>query len=106
MSHSGLDDPESNEPALEGKAWCLRCGDERGYVLSKIEFLGNPVRASFFCTECGARVSPDASDRSAALKMRSEGRWLRFGAVGSLLGILLLPPLFVVLALYLLWKML
>jgi hypothetical protein len=38
--------------------------------------------------------------------MRSEGRWLRFGAVGSLIGILLLPPLFVVLALYLLWKML
>jgi hypothetical protein len=106
MPHSGFDDPESSGQAWEGKAWCLRCGDERGYVLSKVEFLGNPVKASFFCAECGARVSPEAADRPAALKMRSEGRWLRFGAAGSFLLILLFPPLFVVLALYLLWKIL
>jgi len=106
MPHSGMDDPESGGQACEGRAWCLRCGGERGYVLSKIEFLGNPVRASFFCAECGARMSPEASGRQAALRMRSEGRWLRFGAAGSLVAILLLPPLFVVIALYLLWKIL
>ena len=90
---------------LEGKAWCPRCDRQTGYTLSKVEFLGNPVKTSFFCAECGGRMHPEAQDRVSALRRQSEGRRLRLAAAGSLLLILLLPVFLASVAIYLLWRM-
>jgi len=95
--------PEAEEP-VEGQAWCLRCDRITGYLLRKVEFLGNPVRASFFCTVCGERIAPESQDRNGALRRRAEARWLRTGAALSFLCMLLLPFLLVLVLVALLWR--
>jgi hypothetical protein len=91
---------------LEGRAWCPRCDRTTGYTLSKVEFLGNPVKASHFCAQCGGRMHPEARDRISALRMQSEETRLRLAAAGSLLLILLLPLLLASAAIYLVWRIL
>src|SRR5262249_18562239 len=93
-------------PGLEGAAWCSRCGSETGYRSERVEFLGNPVMVSCFCVECGERIYPEAADLKSARRLRSEGRWLRIGAAGSLVLILLVPLLAAAGVLYLLWRLL
>ena len=88
------DAPSTNsEPAAEGKAWCPDCDSVTLYRLEKIEFLGNPVRATFFCIDCGTRVFPDAQDGGAARRLRREDRRLRLKAGAALGGMLVLPIL-------------
>ena len=108
MKSDGIHQEEisGSQPPLEGRAWCPRCDRTTGYTLSKVEFLGNPVKASFFCADCGRRMYPGASDRNTARRKQSEGRWLRVGAAGSFLLILLLPLILAAAVLYFLWRIL
>jgi len=101
---SDVDESAVGSP-VEGRAWCPRCDRQAGFTLTKVEFLGNPVKASFFCADCGGRMHPEAQDRISALRMQSEGRRLRLAAAGSLLLILLLPLLLASVAIYLLWRL-
>ncbi len=101
-----LEEVSGSEPPVEGHAWCPRCDRSTGYTLAKVEFLGNPVTASFFCAECGGRIYPGAVDKETARRKQSEGRWLRAGAAGSLLLMLLLPLILAGAVLYLLWRIL
>ncbi len=99
---TGTADPEE---VIEGNAWCVRCDRETGYSLRKIEFLGNPVKASFFCTECGGRTHPEGIDRASALRLRDSARRLRWAATGSFIFILLLPVMLLTLVIYFLWRL-
>jgi hypothetical protein len=74
--------------------------------MEKVEFLGNPVRISHFCADCGTRLHPEALDRDSALRRLSEGRKLRAGVAISFFLILLLPLLLAGTVLYLVWKFL
>ncbi len=94
------------ESAIEGEAWCPRCDRLTGYSLTKVEFLGNPVKTSFFCVGCGTRMHPEARDRTGALRLQAGARWLRLGAAGSFVLMLLLPVLLIAIALYFLWRLL
>ena len=89
---------------VEGKVWCLSCDGEIPYRMEKVEFLGNPVRASFFCLDCGRPVHPEALDRKAALRLRAERRRLRAGVGISFTLMLLLPLLILALVLFLIWR--
>jgi len=97
--------PADPEVVVEGNAWCVRCDRETGYSLRKIEFLGNPVKASFFCVECGGRTHPEGLDRAAALRLHDSARRLRWAATGSFIFILLLPVVLLTLVIYFLWRL-
>jgi len=103
---AGTDPLVDLEAAVEGKAWCPDCDHQTGYSMTKVEFLGNPVKASFFCVECGGRMHPGAMDRSSALGLRARARWLRFGAASSFVLMLLLPVLLLAAGLYFIWRLL
>jgi hypothetical protein len=90
---------------VEGNAWCVRCERETGYGLRKIEFLGNPVKASFFCTTCGGRMHPEGLDRASALRLYGSARRLRWAAAGSFILILLFPLMLFTLVVYFLWRL-
>ena len=100
---AGAADPDDD--VVEGNAWCVRCDRETGYSLRKIEFLGNPVKASFFCTECGGRMHPEGNDRSSALRLHVSARRLRLAAAGSFILILLFPLMLLTLVIYFLWRL-
>ena len=97
--------PQDPEAAIEGEAWCLRCDQQTGYRLEKVEFLGNPVKSSFFCIQCGTRIHPQGSDRKSARRLRGSGLRLRAGAAISFVLILLAPVLIVLLVVYFLWSL-
>jgi len=99
---TGAADPDD---VVEGKAWCVRCDRETGYSLRKIEFLGNPVKASFFCTECGGRMHPEGHDRTSALRLHVGARRLRWAAASSFILILLFPLMLLTLVIYFLWRL-
>ena len=90
----------------EGKAWCPACDGERSFRVEKLEFLGNPVKASCFCLQCGGRLHPGATDARSARRLRAQGRWLRMGAAGSFFLMLLFPILIILALLGLLWRLL
>ena len=94
------------EPAAEGKAWCPACDALTSYRLEKVEFLGNPVKASFFCIDCGTRVFHEAQDGAAARRLRGKSHRLRLKAGAALGGMLILPILAAVLAIWLLLRFL
>jgi hypothetical protein len=95
---------QNDEPAAEGKAWCPDCNAVTRFRLEKVEFLGNPVKATFFCIDCGARIFPEAQDGGAARRLRSEDRRLRIKAGAALGGMLVLPILAAGLAIWLLFR--
>lgn len=98
--------PFNLEVPLEGRAWCPRCDRLTGHTLSKIEFLGNPVKITFFCIECGGRVASQAADRATARRLAASARWLRLGVAGSFLLMLALPVLLLALVVFLVWRLL
>jgi hypothetical protein len=97
---------QDHEPVAEGKTWCPDCDALTRFRLEKVEFLGNPVKATFFCMDCGARVFPDAQDGGAARRLRREDRRLRFKAGAALGGMLVLPILAAALVLWLVVRLL
>ena len=99
---AGTADPED---VVEGNSWCVRCDRETGYNLRKIEFLGNPVKVSFFCIECGGRMHPEAGNRTSALRLHANLRRLRWAAACSFMLILLFPLMLLTLVVYLLWRL-
>jgi len=101
------DATDAQEEALaEGKSWCLRCQDQTPHRRAAIEFLGNPVKASYYCLRCGGRVDPGARDRSTAARLRGEGVRLRAAAGLSLAAMLLFPPLLLAALIWILWRIL
>jgi hypothetical protein len=94
------------ESRTEGKSWCLGCDDLTPFRRESIEFLGNPVKASYFCLQCGERTHPLAADRQKARSLRNEGRRLRVAA-GVSFGLMLLLPLFLLAGIFwLAWRIL
>lgn len=97
----------ANEDALaEGKSWCLRCAAQTPHRRATLEFLGNPVKASYFCLRCGDRVDPRAMDGLTASRLRVEGFRLRAAAGFSFAAMLLLPPLLLAALIWLIWRIL
>ncbi len=94
------------DPSAEGKAWCPACEAITRFRVEKVEFLGNPVKASCFCIDCGTRIFPQAQDPSAARRLRSQAQRLRIKAGAALGGMLILPILAAVLAIWLLLRIL
>jgi len=93
-----------DESIAEGKSWCLRCNGQTLHRRTAIEFLGNPVKATYFCLQCGERTHPGATDREMAQSLHKEGRRLRVAA-GLSFGLMLLLPLFLLAGLcYLAWR--
>ena len=104
-SEAKADPAGAREAALaEGKSWCLRCGTQTPHGRDTIEFLGNPVKASYFCLRCGGRVDPTATDRVTASRLRHEGIRLRAAAGVSFAAMLLFPPLVLATLLWLFWR--
>lgn len=93
------------DPAVEGKAWCPACDALTRFRVEKVEFLGNPVKATCFCIDCGTRIFPEAQDSSAARRLRSQNHRLRLKAGAALGGMLILPVLVAVLAIWLLLRL-
>ncbi|HEU5181254.1 MAG TPA: hypothetical protein VFW45_10695 [Candidatus Polarisedimenticolia bacterium] len=94
------------DPAAEGKAWCPACDAITRFRVEKVEFLGNPVKATCFCIACGTRIFPEAQDPSAARRLRRQNHRLRLQAGAALGAMLILPVLAAVLALWLLLRLL
>ena len=106
MDTAPFSSSQDYDPAAEGKAWCPACDALTRYRAEKVEFLGNPVKATFFCLDCGTRIFHQAQDGSAARRLRSQNRRLRLKAGAALGGMLILPILAAVLALWLLLRLL
>jgi len=95
-----------DESMAEGKSWCLKCNCQTLHRREAIEFLGNPVKATYFCLQCGERTHPGATDRETAQSLHTAGRRLRVAA-GLSFGLMLLLPLLLLAALcYLAWRIL
>ena len=95
-----------DESRSDGKSWCLCCDAQTLYRRESIEFLGNPVKASYFCLRCGERTDPRAADRITARSLRNEGRRLRAAAGVSFALMLLLPLLLLAAIFWLVWRIL
>ena len=108
MESEAMADPVgAREAALtEGKSWCLRCGAQTPHGRDTIEFLGNPVKATYFCLRCGGRVDPGAKDRVTASRLRNEGFRLRAAAGLSFAVMLLLPPVLLAALVWIVWHIL
>jgi len=97
---------QDDESRAEGKSWCLTCDAQTQHRRESIEFLGNPVKASYFCLQCGERTHPLAADRKMARALRGEGRRLRVAA-GLSFGLMLLLPLLLIAGIcWLAWRIL
>ncbi|MCI0655462.1 MAG: hypothetical protein L0170_00115 [Acidobacteria bacterium] len=95
-----------DESRAEGKSWCLSCNGLTLHRRESIEFLGNPVKSSYFCLQCGERTDPRAADRNTARSLRSEERRLRVAAGVSFALMLLLPLLLLAAIFWLAWRIL
>jgi len=93
-----------DDALAEGKSWCLRCAAQTPHRREAIEFLGNPVKASYFCLRCGNRVDPRATDGPSASRLRFEGFRLRAAAGFSFAAMLLLPLLLLAAMIWLCWR--
>jgi hypothetical protein len=88
-----------DESRAEGKSWCLSCNGLTLHRRESIEFLGNPVKSSYLCLQCGERTDPRATDSNTARSLRNEGRRLR-AAAGVSFALMLLLPLLILAALF------
>ena len=86
--------PPDSDARAEGKSWCLRCKTETAYGARTVEFLGNAVKASYFCLQCDGRIHPGALNQQMARRFRAEARRVRLAA-GLTVGVMLLLPVLV-----------
>jgi hypothetical protein len=96
--------PLDDNAQTEGRSWCLRCRAVTAHRRETVEFLGNAVRANFYCLKCGGRIHPGAMDHQTARRRSAEGRRLRIAAGLTVAVMLLIPVVLVALLGWMLWR--